>query len=199
MSRPKLTYFDFPGGRGEDCRIALFIAGVDFEDDRVKGPQWREIKAATPFGKLPTMSLPGRDTLFGSNAILGMIGRMHGLLPADPWEAARHEGLMDAVEAGRALFENTFSLGDEEKQAAREAIVAGKLADWLAGAEKQLRGPWVGDEFGVADLKLFIFLRWFRSGALDHVPTDVFDAYPKLATHYAAVESHPGVLAWYAR
>ena len=37
MSKPRLIYFDFAGSRGEECRIALHLAGVDFEDVRVKG------------------------------------------------------------------------------------------------------------------------------------------------------------------
>ncbi len=36
MSKVKLSYFDFSGGRGEACRLALFLGGVDFVDDRVK-------------------------------------------------------------------------------------------------------------------------------------------------------------------
>lgn len=35
MSKPKLTYFDAPASRGEECRLALHIAGVPFEDNRI--------------------------------------------------------------------------------------------------------------------------------------------------------------------
>ena len=37
MNKPKLMYFDAPVSRGEECRLALHIAGVDFEDVRVSG------------------------------------------------------------------------------------------------------------------------------------------------------------------
>jgi glutathione S-transferase len=37
MSRPRLIYFDFAGSRGEECRIALHLVGIDFEDVRVRG------------------------------------------------------------------------------------------------------------------------------------------------------------------
>ena len=81
MSKPILTYFDFPGGRGEAARLALHIAGVEFFDDRVQGKEWATRKATTPFGGLPVLEIPGKGVLSQSNAILGYIGRQHGLLP----------------------------------------------------------------------------------------------------------------------
>ena len=49
MPKLKLTYFDFHGGRGEPARLALSIAGIPFEDDRVPGPDWPRRKPSTPF------------------------------------------------------------------------------------------------------------------------------------------------------
>lgn len=40
MTKPRLAYFDFAGSRGEECRIALHLAGVDFDDVRVAGADW---------------------------------------------------------------------------------------------------------------------------------------------------------------
>ena len=37
MPNLKLTYFDFHGGRGETARLAMFIGGIAFEDDRLTG------------------------------------------------------------------------------------------------------------------------------------------------------------------
>ena len=48
MSRPRLIYFDFAGSRGEECRIALHLAGIDFEDVRIKGEDWPALKAGRP-------------------------------------------------------------------------------------------------------------------------------------------------------
>lgn len=36
MNKPRLIYFDFSGNRGEECRIALHLAGVDFDDVRIQ-------------------------------------------------------------------------------------------------------------------------------------------------------------------
>jgi len=107
MSKPKLTYFDAPVSRGEECRLALHLAGVDFDDVRIKSADWPGIKAQTPYGGLPMLELPGKAALAHSNAILVLIGRRHGLHPADDFEAARHEGMMQHVEDLRAVVSPT--------------------------------------------------------------------------------------------
>src|SRR6266498_304775 len=98
MTRPKLTYFDAPVSRGEECRLALFVAGIDFEDNRLPQGTWPSLKPTTPFGSLPVLELPGKPAVSQSNAILGHIGRRYGLLPDDAWEAMRLESLLSAVE-----------------------------------------------------------------------------------------------------
>jgi prostaglandin-H2 D-isomerase / glutathione transferase len=47
MSLPKLTYFDFDGGRGEVARLAFAIGAVPFVDDRVPFAAWMDRKAHT--------------------------------------------------------------------------------------------------------------------------------------------------------
>ena len=83
MTKPKLTYFDFSGSRGEECRLALHLAGVDFEDDRLPMKQWPELKASTPFGGLPVLEVEGKGRLGECNAILTYVGRDHGLQSSD--------------------------------------------------------------------------------------------------------------------
>ena len=45
----------------------------------------------------------------------------------------------------------------------------------------------------VADLKLFVVMRWLRGGVIDHVPTTVLDGYRKLQALFAGVQAHPAV------
>lgn len=202
MTKPKLTYFDAPTSRGEECRLALHLAGIDFEDVRVKGPDWPALKPTTPFGGLPTFEVPGHPPLGQSNAILTLIGRRHGLHPADDFEAARHEAVMQHVEDLRAAVGPSMRMADAEKRAAREALVAGYLPAWGAYTERQLTsdGPFfAGDKLHVVDIKLYIAVRWFAGGAVDHVPATIFSGSPKLVRLYEAVRDHAGVKAWYAR
>ena len=97
MSAAILTYFDFPGGRGEASRLAFHIANADWVDNRFSGA-WPDKKPTTPFGALPTLEIPGKGVIAQSNAILCYIGHEYGLLPTDSWEMARQLALMCAVE-----------------------------------------------------------------------------------------------------
>lgn len=200
MANITLSYFDFNGGRGEDCRLGLHIAGAEFVDNRLDRAAWLEFKPRAPWGSVPTLEVDG--AMIGqSNAILGWIGRTYGLHPTDPWQAARHEAVLSAVEELRAKLEVTMSEKEPAKRlAAREAAAAGFLQDFGRRFEREIGGgPFLaGDAVSVADLKLFVVCKWLRGGVLDHIPTTVWDAYPKLVALHEAVLAHPAVAAWYA-
>src|SRR5450755_1730791 len=128
MTKPRLIYFDAPVSRGEECRLALHLGGVDFEDVRIKREDWPALKPTTPYGSVPVLEMPGHPPLAQSNAILVLVGRLHGLHPQDPFEAARHEAMMCHVEDLRAGVSPTLRIADEaEKKQAREALVASFL------------------------------------------------------------------------
>jgi len=201
MTRLRLTYFDAPMSRGEECRLALFVAGVDFEDHRIDRAAWPALKPRTPFGVLPTLEAEGKPTVSQSNAILGFVGREYGLLPKDAWEALRLESLMCAVEDLRAAIVKTFGITDADELKRRRAeLVEGPLRSWAAYTEQQISGPYAGGaQISVADLKLFVVIGWLTKGVLDHVPSDVLAPFPKLLTLFRTVQAHPKVVAWYAR
>jgi glutathione S-transferase len=201
MAKPKLTYFDAPVSRGEECRLALHLAGVDFEDVRLKREDWLALKPQTPFGGLPLLEMPGKPVLAQSNAILVFIGRTHDLHPKDAFEAARHESVMQFVEELRSNVSPSLRIEDAaEKKKAREALVATTIPTWAARAEKLIVGPFfAGDKLNVVDLKLHSIVKWFTGGNLDHIPTTVLADFPKLTGVHHAVSEHPGVKAWYAK
>lgn len=202
MPTTTLTYFDFPGSRGEECRLALHLAGVPFTDERLKRDEFLARKASLPFGALPVLTVEGHPPLAQSNAILALVGRQHGLHPTEPWAAAREEAIMAAVEDMRAKLGPLMRLKDEaEKRRTREEAASGYLQDWGGWIERQLGdGPFVaGAALHVVDLKLFVVLGPYLKGNVDFIPADVFRAFPKLLAVHAAVAAHPGVIAWYAR
>ncbi len=192
------TYFDFDGSRGLECRLALHVAGVPFEDVRLNREQWAATKPTLPFGAAPVLTVDGRQ-LAQSTAILNYIGRGHGLHPTDPWTAAEHDAVMHSVEDLRTKVPGTREMPDDEKKAAREAFAAGFLTQWARTISDRIRGPFLeGDALNVADLKLYVILRAYLSGGYDHIPGSFFDAFPKLVALHAAVDAHPEVRAYFA-
>jgi glutathione S-transferase len=52
----------------------------------------------------------------------------------------------------------------------------------------------------VADLKVFMLVRWLRSGALDYIPKDLVDRVaPQLVQHLERVGGHPKIAEYYKR
>lgn len=199
MSRIKLTYFNFAGGRGEDCRLALFIAGVEFDDDRVELEEWPDRKPTTPFGSIPLLEIEGEGLLSQSNAILGLLGARYGLLPENDFEAARHIAILNAVEDLSGRIACTMGIHDDsEVKRLREELMRGYARQWAQTLSEQIAGPFVGGEtIGIADLKLFVAMNRVKKGILDHIPADYFAAFPKLETLHATVAAHPKVAEWY--
>lgn len=202
MTRPKLTYFDMPVSRGEECRLAFAIAGADFEDHRIAREAWPALKPTTPFGALPVLEVPGHPPIAQSNAILAYIGRRYGIHPADLVEAARHEAVMAHVEDLRATVAASGRNADEAaKRRAREQLAEATIPAWARFVEAQIAdGPFLaGERPSVADVKLYMGVRAFRRGVMDYIPTTVFDAFPKLIRLCDAVEALPAVQAWITR
>ncbi len=201
MNKPRLTYFDAPVSRGEECRMALHLAGVDFEDRRIPFSDWPALKSQTPYGALPFFELPGKPAIGHSNAILCLIGRQHDMHQIDAFEAARHEGMMQFVEELRANVGPTLRMQEAEKKAAREALAASYLPGWGAAAERNIGdGPFFGGaKLCVVDLKIYMAVRWLNGGKVDHIPATIFAAFPRLTRVHDAVASHSGVKAWLAK
>jgi prostaglandin-H2 D-isomerase / glutathione transferase len=201
MARYKLTYFDFSGSRGDECRLALYVAGVDFDDNRISQPTFAALKPETPYGSLPILEEAGKPPLAQSNAILTYIGLNHDLLPRDAWEAAQHVSVLESVEELRGKLAPSGALKDPvAKKQAREDFAAGPLKTWARSVERRVRGPFVaGAAISVADIKVFQIMQSFKSGSIDHVSKDAFSEFPKLEALHAAVAQHAKVAEWRSR
>ena len=89
----KLTYFSGPGGRAEPARLALTIAGIEFEDERIDARDWvAKFKAGTPAGAVPVLEVEEDGvvtTVTQSSAILRYVGKLTGHYPEDPLTALK--------------------------------------------------------------------------------------------------------------
>jgi len=202
MTTYKLTYFDFSGGRGEPIRIALHAAGIAFEDNRLTGAGFGEIRQDLRFNALPVLEIDG-VAVTQSNAICRYVGKLAGMYPKDGLQALYCDETMDAVEDLSGRIGQTLGLKDEALRAAREKLVDGWLSVFLKGLGGLLeRGGgryFAGGSLTVADLKVLMNTRWLRSGVLDHVPKDLVDRVaPNLAEHQARIDAGSVVKAYYS-
>ena len=203
MANLKLTYFDFDGGRGEPPRLALYIAGIAFEDQRVAGKDWPAFRDKTPFFALPTLEVDGH-VVAQSNSINRYVGKLSGLYPRDDWQALLCDELMDAAEDISTEIGQTIDLAEDAKKKARQELIAGPLTRYLEQFQARLRAGggeyFVEKRLTVADLKIFMLLRWLRSGTLDYIPKDLVDRIaPELVKHFERVASHPKISEYYQR
>jgi glutathione S-transferase len=202
MSKFKLTYFDFDGGRGEPVRIAFHAAGVDFEDHRISFDEFMKTRSDLRFTCAPVLEIDG-VTVTQSNSMLRYVGKMAGLYPEDEMQALYCDEAMDAVEDLMHQVVQTFGLEGDELKAAREKLTAGWLTVFIKGLAEILEragGEYFADNrLTVADLKVYVQVRSLRAGTLDHVPTDLVDKLaPVLVQHEQRIGNDPVVTAYYA-
>ncbi len=198
-----LIYFDVDGGRGEPARLALRLAGLPFEDRRVAFKDWPAMKSSTPFGGIPVLLVDG-EAVSQSNTINRFVGRLAGLYPEDPWQAARCDEVMDATENVGAKMIATMSIQDPVAQRrARETLVKTALEPFLkqlaARLEEGAGEYFVEDRLTMADLRVFMLTRALLRGVMEHVPRDLAARVaPALVAHHEHVAATPGIAAYYA-
>jgi glutathione S-transferase len=203
MPKLVLTYFDFDGSRGETARLAMHLTGIPFEDRRIAQKDWPSQRDRMSFQALPVLEVDGTQ-IAQSNTINRYLGRLGGLYPKDDWQAARVDEVMDAVEDISTRIGQTMRIDDAAaKKAARETLAAGPLPRFLQQIEARLKaggGEWFAENrLTVADLKCYYWVRWLKSGALDHIPADIVDKHaPLLVQHFERVKNHPKIAAYYA-
>ncbi|MCB1929807.1 MAG: glutathione S-transferase family protein [Rhodocyclaceae bacterium] len=201
MDAPKLTYFDFAGGRAEPARLAFHLGGIAFEDHRFAPAEFAEVRKTTPLNQVPTLQIGG-EQVTQSDAITRYAGKLAGLYPEDPVQALYCDEVMSALEDVTIRIGNTFGLAGDALKSAREALAADLLPRYLRWLDSRLEahgGEYLADRrLTIADLKAFVLLGWLASGKLDHIPTDLVDTVaPKLAAYVARIAAIPAIAAWY--
>lgn len=201
MPKLVLTYFDFDGGRGEAARLAMILGGVAFEDNRIAGKDWPALRDKMPFQAMPVLEVEGK-IIAHSNTINRYVGKLAGLYPKDDIQAALVDEVMDAVEDVNYKLGTTMAMGPDEKKKAREALAAGALTRYLEQMQVRLKaggGEFFADKrMTVADLKVYLLVRWLKSGALDDIPTDLADRVaPLLVKHFERLRDNAKIKAYY--
>ena len=206
MSGPKLklTYWDMPGGRGEPARLAMVVAGLEFEDQRVDFSEWPALRPAAPYHAVPTLEVDG-VTIGQSNTITRYLGRLAKLYPEDTWQAALCDEMLDVVEEMWVRFGMTMGIKDPEAfKAAREKLASDTYRHYLTTMGRRLDeagGQYFADKrLTVADLQVMVFCRALGSGKFDHIPTDIVKTTaPQLHEHMKRVLAEPAITAYYEK
>jgi len=201
MSKYKLTYFDFNGGRGEPVRIALHAAGIDFEDDRITFEDFMQKKSSYPLNAVPVLEIDGKP-ITQSSALARYAGILAGLYPVDITEALYCDEVMGTIEDLTNRIAMTMGLEGDVLKQAREGLSTDWIPVYFQGLESQLkRGGgefFADDKLTVADLSVMVTAGWFTSGQLDHIPTDIVTKNaPMLAKHMQRIAKHPVVTGYY--
>jgi len=192
----KLTYF---GGRGraEISRLVLAQAGISYEDHRIEGKDWGELKPKTPWGQLPILEVDGKTTIGQSGTIARYIARIGGIGGSSPLESAQIESIYDAVSDLGAQFGKQRWGSEEDKKTHAEENAKTHFPHWATLFENHLKqnnegkGYFVGSGITLADIAVFqVFFEIQNSNK------DVLKDHPILAAHHERVGSSERIAAW---
>ena len=231
----KLNYWNVPG-RGESIRLMLAIGGFQFENNFIPLPlpipnppylspapfddgTWSKMKGSTPWGSVPTLTLPDGESFGQQRAIVRYLGKLiqregHPLYPTDAREALLVDSFMDALEdiwpiivglngpdsMETAPLYNTMLgkpyLMDFLNEGMKRG--AGNLAFLFDNLEKNLStGPYVlGDIPSCADVLIFAAFAWWGAGMFPGLDL-IVDGRPKLQTLIKNVATWPEVKNYY--
>lgn len=203
MSTIKLTYFDMDGGRAETTRIALSIAGINFEDHRITFEEFGGLKSTFPLSSVPIVEIDGQ-TYTQSNAMSRYFGKQAGLYPEDAWQAFLCDEAMYIIDDVSNAVGKTMGLTGDELKAARESLVSGILTTALKLLATRLEAAggeyFAANELTIADLVITGFLKVISTGMFEHVPTDIVEqTAPLLNQHMERVYNDPRIVSYYQK
>jgi glutathione S-transferase len=207
MPNLKLTYFDAPG-RAEPVRIALFIAGIPFEDHRIQFPEFMALKqaGAFPLGAVPVLEVDGIK-MAQTASMLRFVAHLGApdLYPTDAFAAFVVDSVLDSFNdtLSHALMPSLFERDVEKKLAMRAEFVAGpmkRVFDYTEGLLEKQGGPFLaGNSLSIADIVVASQILQIRSGHLDGVGADTLTAYPRMKALAEAYLAHPKIVAYRER
>jgi glutathione S-transferase len=204
MPKLAVTYFDAPG-RAEPIRIALHLAGLAFEDRRLKFPEFAELKAkgAFPLGSVPVLTVDDVD-FPQTAAILRYVAKLGntGLYPTDPYQALIVDAVLDTFNdtLSHAMTPSLLERDMTKKLEMRKALAAGPMTVAYGYAEKTLArsgGPFVaGATMSIADLVIAAQILQIRAGHLDGIGAEHLEPYPRLRAMADAYLADPRIVAY---
>jgi len=186
-------------------RLALAVGKIDHDEKRYQFSEWPAVKPTTPWGSLPTLTLPNGYVLAQSRAVFRYVAKLAGLYPSDPILAAKCDEITDQVEDFVFKTINNCGKGMEqkEKDAERKKCVStGKGAEELKKLDAYIKangenGHCVGNKLSAADLAIYGTLLFAVCGFFDGIPVDCLDKYENIQAVLKSVGSNEAVVKHY--
>ena len=202
----RLVYFGVPG-RAEASRVALALSELEWENVEVNGVRFEIMKnnGDLPWDMLPVLQTP-EGTIAESSAILRFAGKAAGLVPSDPFQAAKVDEFIDGMLPFGGLLDDTYRISDvEERTQIRKKLFSpdGQGTRSLAMLERKISESTTGwaagtDEMSIADLKLFVELFGLFSGNYDGLDASMISGYTNLLNYHQKVANEPRIMGHYA-
>ena len=156
----KLTYFNVRG-RAEVSRLMLAHKGVEYEDNRITGDQWKALKPKTPFGSMPLLEYNGLE-LAQSMTIGRFLAREMNLAGKTRTEEAQVDMVVDCIidligARIKAVFEKDEKKKAELMEKLKKETVPGAMANLEAILAKNGGKFMVGNDVSLQNLTLLLF------------------------------------------
>ncbi|KAK9509722.1 hypothetical protein O3M35_006977 [Rhynocoris fuscipes] len=194
MSKYTVTYFDIKGGLGEPIRLILAYMGKEFEDVRIKGEQWPELKKKVKFGKLPTLEIDGK-VYSQSTAICRYLGNQAGLNGKNDLEKLDIDMIVGTYFDFSSEISSYYHQKDPEaKEEHKKKILNETLPFYFSIFEERVKtnGYMANKELSWADFFLVANLERMESV----LETNITEKYPHLAALKDKVFNIPKVKAY---
>ncbi|XP_056001226.1 S-crystallin SL11-like [Ostrea edulis] len=198
MPTYKVLYFDAKG-RAEVIRLALTVAGQDFEDVRYVREEWEKVKPTIPQKQLPCLQVDGRY-IPQSGAIMRYVGRAFGLYGASNDESTSIDVVFGATDDFMRNLITMYYEKDEAKKAElKKDVEQNKTGPYMDILEEILKennggdGFFVGDKISMADILVFDMLD--QVTAMITLP----DFPPKLGALIDRVKTYPKIKEYLAK
>lgn len=215
----KLSYFDIEG-LAEKVRLALFMQGIPFEDERISFADWGQKKSEAKYGLLPLLHVDGKEIISQSGAMLRYVARLKSstLYPENDVKLLEIEEVLGLADDFAKAWSPCLYLGmrpqmfgypedhakTDEGQALiksmREKFVAERMPEYMKYFTDLLANSeyFCGSQPTIADLTLLPQLRAFQKGHIDHVPVTCLDEYPVVTAWIKRMMELEPIKQWYA-
>jgi len=170
--------------------------GVEYEDNRITGDQWKALKPKTPFGGLPLLEYNGLE-LSQSMTIGRFLAREMNLAGKTRTEEAQVDMVVDCIidligARVKAVFEKDEKVKAELMEKLKKETVPGAMANLEAILAKNGGKFMVGNDVTWADFEVSNF---FQAVLTEHGEA-AFGANKQLLALTKSVMEMPNVKAW---